>query len=183
MSSFSSDEVIIDINLEKITQGVKNWERVPYAVETGVRNGIEELADRIKQKLEEEATMMGLGGSQVVNQIVVFDVGDAIVITNNVDHALFVEFGTGVRGEQSPHPRPWNYDVNGHGEQGWWYPTDNSDPNPIKRYGAGGSVWAWTAGMPSRPFMYEAWLWGSRSATQIIRKHIRAEIKKISGVR
>ena len=71
------------------------------------------------------------------------------------DHVAFVEFGTGVRGQNSPHQNgeylakaSWNY-ASGEkifttqdGRIGWFYPTDD------------GGV-RFTEGMPSRPFMYE----------------------------
>ncbi|MGN1108684.1 MAG: hypothetical protein ACI4RK_04810 [Oscillospiraceae bacterium] len=47
------------------------------------------------------------------------------------------------------------YDINQHGELGWWYPTDSADPNPYKYTAKNGTTYAWTRGMPSRPFMYE----------------------------
>ena len=56
-----------------------------------------------------------------------------------------MEYGTGVRGKNSPHPKPpegWIYDVNEHGEEGWWYMGDDGELH-------------WTRGMPSRPFMYD----------------------------
>lgn len=59
-------------------------------------------------------------------------------------YAVFVEFGTGVVGAGSPHPDPvgWQYDVNGHGDEGWVYFNENDQK------------WHWTKGMESRPFMY-----------------------------
>lgn len=76
------------------------------------------------------------------------------------DYAVYVELGTGIRGANSPHPDKsvigfdFDYDRNGHGAGGWWYPTDESDPNPTKYTAKDGKMYAWTAGMPSRPFMY-----------------------------
>lgn len=61
----------------------------------------------------------------------------------NCPHAAFVEFGTGIRGKNSPHVNPpagWEYNSNNHGEAGWYYWDGDR-----KR---------WTAGMGSRPFMY-----------------------------
>ncbi|MCM1167705.1 MAG: hypothetical protein NC299_17150 [Lachnospiraceae bacterium] len=73
-------------------------------------------------------------------------------------YAVYVEFGTGVVGKAKKHPDisivGWSYDVNSHGELGWWYPTTETDPNPYKRKGKDGKMYAWTKGMPSRPFMY-----------------------------
>lgn len=71
------------------------------------------------------------------------------------DHAAFVEFGTGVVGQNSPHANgeylskaAWSYASGAKifttrdGKVGWIYPTDD-----------GG--FRFTEGMPSRPFMYE----------------------------
>lgn len=59
-------------------------------------------------------------------------------------YAAFIEFGTGIMGAGSPHPAPegWAYDVNGHGDAGWWY-YDSIDDQ-----------WHWTQGQAARPFMY-----------------------------
>lgn len=85
-------------------------------------------------------------------------------------YAVYVEFGTGIKGAGSPHPDMailgwriedgsavpnWKYDHKGHGNLGWWYLTDSSDPNPYKYQAKNGTLYAWTKGMPSRPFMYE----------------------------
>lgn len=61
-------------------------------------------------------------------------------------YAVYVEFGTGLQGQQSPHPESgsygWVYDVNNHGEAGWSYFNERD------------GKYHWTTGMPSRPFMY-----------------------------
>lgn len=68
-------------------------------------------------------------------------------------HAVFVEFGTGQIGSESPYPYPlppgvdWEYNSGktifeiSPGQYGWFYPK--------------GDKWYFTQGMPSRPFMYE----------------------------
>lgn len=71
------------------------------------------------------------------------------------DHVAFVEFGTGVKGQNSPHKNgeylskaAWSYATGAKifttqdGRVGWIYPTDD-----------GG--FRFTEGMESRPFMYE----------------------------
>lgn len=77
--------------------------------------------------------------------------GDAIyngsqwIVFTDCEWAPYVEFGTGIIGMENPHPNPslasWKYDVNEHGEKGWFYFKDGE--------------WHWTKGLPSRPFMYE----------------------------
>lgn len=71
--------------------------------------------------------------------------GSQWIIFTGCEWAPFVEFGTGIIGSDNPHPDTglanWKYDVNEHGESGWYYYKDGE--------------WHWTKGMPSRPFMYE----------------------------
>ena len=66
------------------------------------------------------------------------------IIEAGAYYAVYVEFGTGVVGSQSPHPKPqgWQYDVNQHGDEGWVY------------YDDGSGKFRWTKGFKSRPFMY-----------------------------
>lgn len=62
-------------------------------------------------------------------------------------YAMYVEMGTGFIGSQSHHPLSgelgWVYDSENHGESGWVYYNDRD------------GQYHWTAGMPSRPFLYE----------------------------
>jgi len=67
------------------------------------------------------------------------------IIRTDCPYAVYVEFGTGVVGQRNPHPEPiegWKYDVNEHGDAGWWYFNERDQK------------WHWTKGMESRPFMY-----------------------------
>ena len=66
------------------------------------------------------------------------------IIKAGAYYAVYVEFGTGVVGKQSPHPNPqgWQYDANDHGDKGWVYYDDDS------------GKFRWTKGFKSRPFMY-----------------------------
>lgn len=55
----------------------------------------------------------------------------------NGSYAIYVEYGTGIYGA----------DVNGHGFSGWWYEA------PWGTWESMGKKYAWTNGMPPRPFM------------------------------
>lgn len=67
------------------------------------------------------------------------------ISTNGVPYAAYVEYGTGIVGAMSYHPKAddWDYDLKHHGYEGWYYLNDRD-----------GRV-HWTAGFKSRPFMYE----------------------------
>lgn len=56
-------------------------------------------------------------------------------------YAIYVEYGTGIVGAGNPHPDPWAYDVNNHGEEGWLFT------------GRDGLIYR-TRGQPAHPFMY-----------------------------
>lgn len=88
----------------------------------------------------------------------------------------WVEFGVGVRGENSPHEKAeefgWTYaqgshigywNVDGKTMYGWWYPTTADDPNIYTRQVIDsktneptGDYIAFTEGTEARPFMYNA---------------------------
>lgn len=79
------------------------------------------------------------------------------LIRVDCEYAVYVEFGTGVRGAASPYPGDaikqvaykygdgTHYVILADGRVGWFYPADDG-------------TMKFTEGMPSRPFMYETGL-------------------------
>lgn len=89
--------------------------------------------------------------------------GNKGCIFTDCGHAAYVELGTGIVGAGSPHPtQSWSYDVNHHGEDGWWYWDEKQ-----------GRL-RWTKGMPSRPFLYETARELERDAVALAREVFRA---------
>lgn len=89
-------------------------------------------------------------------------------------HSIWIEFGTGPKGLESPHPSgewlneaDWEY-CSGptikfeNGVVGWYYPADEND---LKN-----TEWIWTQGLPSQHFMYDT--------AQRLQKIFRSEAKK-----
>ena len=95
--------------------------------------------------------------------------GSQYLIYTDCEYAKFVEFGTGVVGENSPYPTDipmeWNYASGTHifttkdGRVGWRYFKDGS--------------WHFTEGQPSKPFLYE-------TATEL-REQILEVAKEVFG--
>lgn len=116
---------------------------------------VQDSADEIARKLTEQGVSLAQLNASYMN---IYDYGELVngiesqysggkgFVVSTATHSIFCEFGTGVVGANSPHPNiaiaGWSYDVNQHGELGWWY---------IGRDGQA----HWTKGMPSRPYMYE----------------------------
>lgn len=79
--------------------------------------------------------------------------GGIWAVVAGTDHAMFVEFGTGIVGKRSPYPGKLPEGVDwqcasgktirqlADGRYGWFYQDGNGE-------------WWFTEGMPSRPFMY-----------------------------
>lgn len=70
-------------------------------------------------------------------------------------YAIYVEYGTGIIGKESPHPEAdgnYDYDVHQHGDGGWVYKSDKD------------GQFHWTAGYVSRPFMYNTLRWLEEAA-------------------
>ena len=59
--------------------------------------------------------------------------------------ALAFEYGTGIIGQDNPKIGAWQYNIKGHID-GWWYPTNSDDRNPIKFTTKDGVTLAWTKG-------------------------------------
>ena len=174
-------ELVLDIDLDNIVNGIKKLDLVESAIEKGLADGLDDLAKRMELKLIQKINDYGLAESRIASTISIKTLEDGISISVGADYALFLEYGTGIVGKENPHPKKpsyWIYDKKGKGGKGWWYPTTQSDPNPKKWVDPDGTLRAWTAGQESKPFMYETWLYGSRIATQIIRKHIRINMER-----
>lgn len=132
---------------------------------------LEEYQNNLMRRIDKFTKMLAQEGVRIAELQVVsfpaFDTGelyDSIkwekgdVLTDGVEYyvytdceyAPFVEFGTGIVGKESPHPKPQSisykgktydaYDSQGHGNNGWHYYKNEK--------------WHWTMGSEAKPFMY-----------------------------
>lgn len=97
------------------------------------------------------------------------DGGSVWAVVAGTDHALFVEFGSGIIGSESPYPGKlpdgvsWQYASGktirqlADGRYGWFYPGDDGK-------------WYFTDGMPSRPFMYNTSLELQRIVVEVAKE-------------
>lgn len=98
--------------------------------------------------------------------------GAVFCVVADSDHAVFVEFGTGIVGQQGPYPYPlpngfsWEYASGktirqlSDGRYGWFYKGDNGQ-------------WYFTEGMESRPFMYETSLELEKKVVSVAKRVFR----------
>lgn len=155
--------------------------KLEKAVEIGSDKGLDKMLKLAHEKVLANAKKHGVP-TKTLSGLSVTSSDNGIIISIGGADVMYVEYGTGMVGSSNSHPDAaavgWRYDVNSHGEMGWWYPTTQDDPNPTKTDGPYGPV-AWTQGAKSRPFMYETYLWISENFNKVITKSIESEIKKL----
>lgn len=148
----------VRLSAEGVKQAVQELREYQAKVQAAASAIVEALASA-GEEFAVAAVLPFAETGQLASSIKAETGGNVGFVKCSCGYAVYVEFGTGIKGAGSPHPDTailgWKYDINQHGELGWWYPTDNADPNPYKYTAKNGTTYAWTRGMPSRPFMYE----------------------------
>lgn len=145
---------------------IKELEDKQKGYQTALTNVAERVAEEMLNEVLSGKYKAKFGGNPYVNtqKEVISGKNEATAIIRNTDaKALFYEMGTGVVGASHPAVGEyvkrfgWVYDVNGHGEEGWWYPTTEDDPNPYKWTDPGGQLRAWTKGLEALNGFYNAY--------------------------
>lgn len=152
----------ITVSLSNISDAISQIEKYEQELKRKVNDFVTRLlesgVDIAKAKIVE---LGAIDNGELLNSIsyMLYREGNKGVLFTDCGHACFVEFGTGIVGSRSPHPTmPWEYDTNGHGENGWYY--YDQEQGRIR----------FTKGMPSRPFMYETGTELERRAVTIARE-------------
>lgn len=166
--------VTIDLwDLESTRKSLAKLGELDVLLEKAISNAIDEVMDKAYNRMLIEMasfpTMNGtLASSNLAQTLSKRRFHNGFEIEVSGEHALYVEFGTGIIGKENPHPSKdgfggeyalSDYDSNGYGHAGWYY-TDADG----KRH--------WTKGMPARPFMYNTYLYVRRILTRTVNKHI-----------
>lgn len=172
---------VIEFNVSNANKTLLELKKYNRRVEKALDDGFKEFIQKLEEKLVDNMSNYGVASVANVTSITTDRLSDGVIIYLNNDILMYLEYGTGIVGEENPHPKAskdgWIYDVNDHNEEGWWYPTTYDDPNPYKWTDPNGVLRAWTKGQISKPFVYETWLWGRRSINNIVGKHLRRALK------
>ena len=92
-------------------------------------------------------------------------------IRNKEEKWTYKEYGTGIVGSQNPHVAEalasigWKYDVNEHGEKGWFYPK-------------GDGTFGWTKGQPASKKFWKALQRAQEMFPEIGREELLREVGK-----
>jgi hypothetical protein len=139
---------MISVELGGLNETIRRINEYKVDVERKFNSLLRELTEHGAEIARTEVSAMGAIDTGELESSIsgVFDLNTGVgAIKADSWYAMYVEFGTGIVGANSPHPdaQGWQYDVNGHGDKGWVYMGDDGN-------------WHWTKGQKSRPFMYNA---------------------------
>ena len=167
-------EIKIDLNEKNgIAKGIRKVQAYKKRVENNTRLLVQRLTDCGAEIVQIKIVGMGAYYSgELLSGVSGYysPTLNAGFVKVTSDHVAFVEFGTGVKGQNSPHKNgeylskaAWSYASGSKifttqdGRVGWIYPTDD-----------GG--FRFTEGMESRPFMYETALELQRDLQKIVQE-------------
>lgn len=152
----------IKVSLGNIPEAIKEIEEYERRLNENIQEFLARLLETGVEIAKAKITELGaIDNGELLNSIAytLYKEGDKGILFTDCSHACYVEFGTGVKGSNSPHPTmPWAYDVNNHGEDGWYY--YDTEQGRVR----------FTKGMPSRPFMYETVSELEREAIEIAKE-------------
>jgi hypothetical protein len=142
-----SKKIIFGLSTKEINRAIRELEQYKKELNRKTSLLIEALTDRGVEIAKAQIRELGAVYTGELEESITGYFNPTVqvgIIRAGAPYAIYVEFGTGIVGAGSPHPAPagWRYDVNNHGEAGWWYFNDRDQK------------WHWTKGIESRPFMY-----------------------------
>ena len=142
-----SKKIIFGLSTKEINRAIREVEKYKAELSNKMSMLIEALTDYGVEVAKAQVRELGAWYTGELESSITGYFSPTVcvgIIKAGAPYAIYVEFGTGIVGAGSPHPAPagWRYDVNNHGEAGWWYFNDRDQK------------WHWTKGIESRPFMY-----------------------------
>ena len=170
--------VTIDLDkfISKTRASGKGSRDLNQMIQIAINDGLDELARRGEEYAKQQILIYGISGELSTNLKAErikngFQISTYAQSNWGFDYSMYVEFGTGIVGMSSPHPKAgssgWTYttehvDRNGKVRSGWVYPSSIDDRNKNKWIGEDGNWYAFTMGQEAKPFMYDTWLYLSR---------------------
>lgn len=151
-----------------------------------IEEKVNEAVDEAKTKARDIAkdTLLKAYHTQKAGNLLVADIyvdGDYIKAGRgySIEDMWYAEYGAGKVSEQHPLANKigWEYDLKGHGDNGWWYKTTIMDKNPKKIEYDNGKIYAFTKSSRPAKFMYKSGQWLEQNIDKILVRKMRS-VKK-----
>jgi len=136
----------LELSVEGMEKGIKILKDYKKKLERAKIKILNRLADKFIEVAQQNVPIQTGQLAASINKTQIQK--DVIEVYTDNFYSKFVEFGTGVIGNNKPHPDTssinWKYDVNKHGEKGWKYQTPDG-------------LWHWTKGQEAKEYWYKAY--------------------------
>ena len=181
-------KMTIELSKQSLERAIKNLQDFADDYKKGISNSIKAATERLYQLIIAYCNSENVGNYTDAIQWEYDEkknVGRVWVTSEGKEsHGLVIilnEFGTGIKGTQDEYANKHGYKVNasGKGQEGWWYPTTESDPNPYKWVDKDGQLRALTHGLPSKHMFYNAFQDVKREFGDIINIELQGTIGKL----
>lgn len=159
----------ISLNSNDIKKAIRDLQQMKKNIETLPTN-IESILDEAVTYCKSITPISDKGGNHLADNTYWTKTPTGYRITQEGENVLFVEFGTGVVGENSPHDKAsdygWIYGTGEHifttkdGKRGWFFPLDNT-----------GTQIRFTQGQVANMQMYKTSLW--------LKERLQVEVKMV----
>lgn len=151
-------------DLDKLNTELDNYaKQVDYVVNVALKD----LAKQAETYMKSVYVAGHPQGQSNGDNIITKTIPDGYRIEDTSPYAEFAEYGTGIKGANSPHPEPptsWVY--NRSNKPYWWYPTDASDPNTSKFKSISGDYIAATKGVIGSAHAWKTYQWLNQIAVK-----------------
>lgn len=157
----------VEFDMDKILKGVENIGLLEHEIDSANRQAMTELYYKADAHIDTLAQGYGLDSSSLhkTREINFYPEYNEVSFEYTADYAKFVEFGTGIVGENNPYPDEdvdWEYNVG-----------DKIQPDGHWVYKDRNGKFGITSGQPSRPIMYLTSQWAKTQVTRTFRKYLR----------
>lgn len=176
-------ELQTNLSASQVNQLKKQLEKLKEAYNNGCKNLVEYATRRLYELFVENCKIHNIESPENRIQFeYIKETNIGRVFTDDIV-IIFNEFGTGIKGVQDEWANQYGYIVNksGKGEFGWWYPTDENDPNPYKWLDPNGQLRALTHGLESRHMLYDAYMQLQSEFNEIVQMTIGKAIGDLYG--
>lgn len=156
----------MELSIESLNKAKKLLQNFENNYKQGIKNAIKTATEAMYNKVLQYCYDNGISNhTDAIHWEFDEDKNIGRVWTNDWV-LIFNEMGTGIVGSENPHPKlgTWRYDVNEHGEKGWFYPKEDG-------------TYGWTRGLPSRHMFYSAF----EDIKNEIGEYVNVELQKTSG--
>jgi hypothetical protein len=182
-------------DLSGFDKAVMKMEAYENAFYTGLIKGVQRFEVLAERRLEKILVNEGLASTGLIEGITSEITDSGITLTvrtkaidpDGTDYAMFLEYGVGVKGSGTNHPKlpsGWTYGTGKtiRPDGSWLFPIHGDDPYPVVSYYNGRPYSITKGGYEGHMFMWKLYEYARLQFRRTLNLYIKKEIEKLGGV-